>query len=497
MSFLNHFCASSLLCALISVPVTASATTYYVSQSAGSDSSNGLTEATAFKTIAKVNASKIMKAGDSVLLRRGDVWHEQLVVPASGVSTRSRFVIDAYGTGAAPVIDGADAVSGWSLISAGTYQTRRTTPSYKVFVDALYTQTVPLAPAASLTAAISTPGSFYSDADTLYVHLADGSDPAKHTIEVSGTGHQSGIIGSNKSYVTIQNLAIVRTTNSGVAFVLDGSNPTGAGPNQYNTLTGLTIFNTGSKAPMPFGFDGGILVRANSSGSSLGVQGWLIMKNQIGRLDSPVGLNYNIAGIELRGLKGAYVANNGVHTTTAMGIQVRPYGLGTSCGANVIESNSLSDDEGNISAEDSYDVVTNNKIYNSRGFGLQVQSFGYAANNLIAHLKTSTDGKLYNGIDGAGGANATYSNNNISDVAGCSLTVEGSATGVKVLGGTYDASKGGQCALYTTASAGAVSFDGKTIWIAPAAGSFRYMMTSAGDSKHRLSLASFQAATAQ
>jgi hypothetical protein len=497
MSFLKNFCATSFVCALISVPVAASASTYYVSQSNGSDSNNGLTEATAFKTIAKVNALKNLKGGDAVLLRRGDVWHEQLVIPGSGTSTRSRLTIDAYGSGAKPTIDGADVVTGWSLTSAGTYQTRRTTPSYKVFVDALYKESTPLKLQTSVTSTINTPGSFYRDEDTLYIHLADGSDPAKHAIEVSGTGHQNGIIASNKSYVTVQNLQIVRTTNSGVAFVLDGPNTLGTSGNQNNTLSGLTIFNTGSTAPMPFGFDGGIMVRGNASGSSLGLQGWLILKNSIGRLDSPVGLNYNIGGIQLRGLKGATVMNNSVQTTSAMGIQDRPYGSSVSCGANLFRSNSMANNEGNISAEDAYDIVTYNKVVNSRGFGIQVQSYGYVEGNLVAHLKTSTDGKLYNGIDGAGGANALYSNNNIMDVDGCSLTVEGAAIGVKVAGGTYDASRGGQCALYTTASAGKVSFDGKTKWIAPATAAFRYLMTSAGDRAHSMTLTSFIAATSK
>ncbi|WP_245536257.1 right-handed parallel beta-helix repeat-containing protein [Terriglobus roseus] len=362
-------------------------------------------------------------------------------------------------------------------------------------MDAIYAQAVPLKAQANLAVAINTPGSFYSDADTLYVHLIDGSNPSKHTIEVSGSGHQNGIVAINKSFVTIQNLEIIRTTNSGVAFVLDSPNTAGNGPNQNNTLQALTIFNTGSSAPMPFGFDGGIMVRANTSYGSMAVTGWTIAKNLVGRLDSPVGLNYNIAGINMRGIKGAYIANNAVRTTTAMGIQDRNYGLASSCGANLIANNSLSDNEGNISAEENYDYVNNNKISNSRGFGIQVQSFGYATNNLIAHLKTSTDGTLYNGIDGAGGANAVYGNNNVSDVSGCSLTIEGTATGVQVLGGTYDATKGGQCALYTTASAGHVAFDGRTTWITKTPDAFRYRMASAGDRQNRMTQAKFMAAT--
>ena len=267
---LTRLFAPTILCALISVP--ASAATYYVSQSAGSDTNNGLTKVMSFKTLAKAGTLKNLKGGDAILLKRGDVWHEEFVIPGSGTSTNSRLVIGTYGSGAYPIIDGADVVTGWSLISAGTYQVSRTSASYKVFVDAMYTPTVPLKVEASLSETIQTPGSSYSDADTLYIHLADGSNPAKHKIEVSGSLHPTGIVASNKSYVTVENLAIIRTTNSGVAFLLDSANPSGTGPNQNNSLTNLIIFNTGSTAAMPYGFDGGIVVRANASNGFVAVQ---------------------------------------------------------------------------------------------------------------------------------------------------------------------------------------------------------------------------------
>ncbi|ADV84218.1 right-handed parallel beta-helix repeat-containing protein [Terriglobus saanensis] len=493
-NFRRHF-APALLLMIASIPV--SATTYYISQSTGSDTNSGLSQAAAFKTLAKANTLTSLKGGDSILLKRGDVWHEELIVPSSGTSTKSRFLIDAYGSGRVPILDGADPVTGWKLISADTYQVRRTIPSYKVFVDALYTQTVPLIREGNLTAAINEPGSFYTDADTLYVHLADGSNPSKHTIEVSGTGHQTGIVASNKSYVTVQNLAIMRTTNSGVAFVLDYANNLGTSTNQYNTLNALIIFNTGSSAAMPFGFDGGILVRANTSAGSLALRGWQITNNYIGRLDSVAGLNYNIGGIQLRGLYGALVKGNQVKTTNAMGIQERCYGLASSCGYNIIQSNTLTDNEGNISAETAYDQVLSNTITNSRGFGFQVQSYGYAANNVMMHLGISTDGKLYNGIDGNGGDHARYVNNTIIDVYGCSLTVEGAAPGVTVTGGVYNSNNLSGCAVYTTATAGPVAFSGKISWILNASvpKPFGYQMLNASDSAHRMNLAQFLVAT--
>ncbi|AFL88017.1 hypothetical protein Terro_1715 [Terriglobus roseus DSM 18391] len=495
MTFLTRFCAPTILCALATLP--ASATSYFVSQSAGNDSNDGLSQSAPFETLAKASSLVHLKGGDAILLKRGDVWHEQFLIPSSGSSFNSRLVVGAYGSGRLPIIDGADTISGWSLISSDTYQTHRTEASYKVFVDALYKQTIPLTRQSNLANAINTAGSFYADADTLYVHLLDGSDPAKHTIEVSGSTHKSGIVASNKSYVTVQDLEIIRTTNSGVAFVLDYGNLFGTSGNQNNTLNALTTFNTGSTAPMPFGFEGGILVRANTSFGSRALMGWQITNNNIGRLDSPYGLNYNIGGIELRGTYGALVKGNTVKTTNAMGIQDRPYGLASTCRYNLIAENTLSDNEGNITADSPYDQVTSNTITNSRGFGIQVQSYGYAADNTIAHLGLSRDSRLYNGIDGNGGDHARYVNNIITDVHACSITVEGNAIGVSIEGGRYDSNNASGCPLYTTASAGAVKFRGSISWILNTAvpRPFAYRIKDPTDSAHRYTAAEFQKIT--
>ncbi|MFU8815354.1 MAG: hypothetical protein ACNA7W_08405, partial [Pseudomonadales bacterium] len=67
---------------------------YYVSN-AGSDSNNGLTPATAWKTVNKVN-STVRQQGADVYFRAGDVWHDQqLRINWSG-SASDPAVIGAY-----------------------------------------------------------------------------------------------------------------------------------------------------------------------------------------------------------------------------------------------------------------------------------------------------------------------------------------------------------------------------------------------------------------
>lgn len=109
--------------------VGASATNYYVSSSGGSDSSNGTSPATAWKTLSgvgnHVNSGSFV-AGDVIYLKRGDVWNEQLIPPSSGASG-SPIQFDAYGTGAAPLITAATTipfVSGsWTYISGNVWRT--------------------------------------------------------------------------------------------------------------------------------------------------------------------------------------------------------------------------------------------------------------------------------------------------------------------------------------------------------------------------------------
>ena len=79
------------------------AATYYVDAMSGTDANDGLSQGTAWKTIAKVNTSRFVP-GDSILFNKGDTWSEQLIVPSSG-SSGGPITFGAYGTGANPIID--------------------------------------------------------------------------------------------------------------------------------------------------------------------------------------------------------------------------------------------------------------------------------------------------------------------------------------------------------------------------------------------------------
>jgi hypothetical protein len=85
-------------------------TTYYLSYDSGSDSNNGTSTATPWKTTAKITLGSFLP-GDQILFKRGEFWSVGIgfsstaVIPSSGAAGNP-IVVGAYGTGADPIIDG-------------------------------------------------------------------------------------------------------------------------------------------------------------------------------------------------------------------------------------------------------------------------------------------------------------------------------------------------------------------------------------------------------
>ncbi len=114
------------------VAFAGSATNYYVSAS-GNDSNNGTSENSAWKSIAKVN-SVSFKPGDRILFHCGETFTGTVNVNNSGTSG-SPIVYGAYGTGAKPVINGAEVISGWTQHSGNIYKAKISSDITQIFVD--------------------------------------------------------------------------------------------------------------------------------------------------------------------------------------------------------------------------------------------------------------------------------------------------------------------------------------------------------------------------
>ena len=104
-----------LLSAVVFQHTGATAATYYVDSVAGVDANNGTSLGTPWKSLTKVNAIDFLP-GDQVLFKKGSSWTGTLTPKGNG-SSSAQLVFDAYGTGAAPLINGgggANAVMLWS-----------------------------------------------------------------------------------------------------------------------------------------------------------------------------------------------------------------------------------------------------------------------------------------------------------------------------------------------------------------------------------------------
>ncbi len=97
-------CGASLM--VLGMSFAASAATYYVDAVNGSDTNNGLSTDSPWRTVSKAS-NRLFQPGDAVLLKRGCVWHEQLSVWSSGTEA-APITYGAYGEGAAPILNGTN-----------------------------------------------------------------------------------------------------------------------------------------------------------------------------------------------------------------------------------------------------------------------------------------------------------------------------------------------------------------------------------------------------
>ena len=105
------------LAALGAVASPASAQTYYVDCSAGSDLSAGTSKTLAWQSVARASSAALVP-GDQLLLRRGCTWQGPLEARWSGTAV-APITIDAYGHGKLPLIENAPN----EVLLAGSYLT--------------------------------------------------------------------------------------------------------------------------------------------------------------------------------------------------------------------------------------------------------------------------------------------------------------------------------------------------------------------------------------
>lgn len=151
---------------------------YYVDSVAGSDSYSGTAPTEAYATIAKLGT---IAAGTRIGLAKGSTWLEQMTIEANSVTVK------AYGTGAAPIIDASDIVTGWTQDGTYTHTYTKaimfasydTSAWMNAFEDGAF-----MVKAANVAACEATAGTYWSASSnptgevTVYIHPTGDADPA-------------------------------------------------------------------------------------------------------------------------------------------------------------------------------------------------------------------------------------------------------------------------------------------------------------------------------
>ncbi len=124
------------LCLLLTLVLTVlcssgHAANYFISQSQGNDANAGTSQAFAWRTLGKLLSVNLLP-GDTISLKRGDLWRETLIVQKSGTQNNP-IHYKAYGTGAAPIISGADLYDAISALGNNRYRVLTGAP-VEVFV---------------------------------------------------------------------------------------------------------------------------------------------------------------------------------------------------------------------------------------------------------------------------------------------------------------------------------------------------------------------------
>jgi hypothetical protein len=349
-------------------------TTYYVSNAnpVGSDSNSGTSTSNPWLTIAKVNASTF-QPGDSILFNSGCTWREQLTVPSSGTSGNP-ITFGAYGSGANPIITGANLVTSWSLYSGNIWQAALATqPTMVLFNGALGTQ---VSSAGALIAAAE----WYWASNVLYVYSTASPSTVYASPGIESSYRQYGMRAVDKSNFTIQNITIQETilTGAGVSIQADSS----------NTISNITVQNVTSSFN---GWDG-FIVTGDNTGTASNVQFLNCTASYNGRAGFHI---YETAGAS----SGGFIYHNCLSTYSAQLID--HHGFSAYFASNVKRYN----------CEASYTGINPatgiaNSAYSEEGHGLVFDngtsnSFNYAcyAHNNVGYGIQACNGGSHNTIE--------------------------------------------------------------------------------------------------
>lgn len=187
--------------------VSAFAATYHV-KPGGNDLADGLSDANAWATIAKVNATALV-AGDQVLFKAGGVYNDATLVPSGSGTSANRIVYGAYGTGAKPILTTASVLpsSGWTAAGGDVYSRPLATQTRMVTVNNTYM-------VRSASVAALTDGRYFWDAATGTLYVKDTAGSPNTTGKIYEAAQRDHVVVSTagRDYLTFQGLRFEKSS---------------------------------------------------------------------------------------------------------------------------------------------------------------------------------------------------------------------------------------------------------------------------------------------
>ncbi|MFC1717436.1 right-handed parallel beta-helix repeat-containing protein [Candidatus Poribacteria bacterium] len=169
-------------------------------------------------------ADVAFESGHAYVQKRDTIAYESIKVGQSGTPSE-RIVLGAYGSGADPIIYGAESETNW--VDAGVAGKKVYQKAISLAVgeglgnvseDGNLLAFVAWNTDAATTFVSATAGAYTYDyrTQTVYIWSSDGADPDAHTIEVSKK--LFGVHGEGISYITVRDLHIKRASLHGILF---------------------------------------------------------------------------------------------------------------------------------------------------------------------------------------------------------------------------------------------------------------------------------------
>lgn len=199
-----------------------SASHYYLSSSdpLASDNNTGLSPSLPWKTITKLN-THVYQANDTIFFKCGDIFRGNILVSQGGTAA-APIVFTSYGTGAKPIISGAEPITNWAIVTNQNYYASSYTGTVNNFFVNGKEQTLARFPNEhSYLSLDSAQVNYLKDASLSAITLAMGIGGAKVCVHSSQWSWEKSIVASYAANKITYSTPMIKALNNYGYFLAD------------------------------------------------------------------------------------------------------------------------------------------------------------------------------------------------------------------------------------------------------------------------------------